>query len=34
LIIKDSGDIGEFELDIFKVMIKRMDEKQLGLVKV
>ena len=34
LIIKDSGDIGEFGLDIFKVMIKRMEEKQLGLVSL
>jgi glycosyltransferase involved in cell wall biosynthesis len=32
-IIKDSGEVGEFELDIFKITIHRLEEKQNNLVK-
>jgi hypothetical protein len=34
LIIKDSGDIGQFELDIFKIKIYSLVERQLELIKI
>jgi len=33
-IIKESGEIGSFELDIFKIEIKKMDEYQNTLIKI
>lgn len=32
-IIKDSGEVGEFELDIFKITIHQLEEKQNDLIK-
>jgi glutaredoxin 2 len=34
LIIKDSGYIGQFELDIFKIKIYSLVERQLDLIKI
>jgi len=34
IIIKDSGEIGEFELDIFKVVISHLEEYQNNLIKL
>jgi glycosyltransferase involved in cell wall biosynthesis len=34
IIIKESGEIGEFELDIFKVIISHLDEYQNNLIKI
>jgi hypothetical protein len=33
-IIKESGEIGSFELDIFRIEIKKMDEYQNTLIKI
>ena len=33
-IIKDSGEIGEFEIDIFKVIISHLEEYQNNLIKL
>jgi hypothetical protein len=33
-IIKDSGEIGEFELDIFKITISHIEEYQHNLIKI
>ena len=34
IIIKESGEIGEFELDIFKVIISHLEEYQNNLIKI
>jgi glycosyltransferase involved in cell wall biosynthesis len=34
IIIKESGEIGEFELDIFKVVISHLEEYQNNLIKI
>jgi glycosyltransferase involved in cell wall biosynthesis len=34
LIIKDSGEIGEFEIDIFRIVISHIEEYQNNLIKV
>ena len=33
-IIKDSGEIGEFEIDIFKIVISHLEEQQNQLIKL
>jgi hypothetical protein len=33
-IIKESGEIGEFELDIFKITINHLEEYQNNLIKI
>jgi hypothetical protein len=33
-IIKESGEIGKFEIDIFKITINHLEEYQTNLIKV
>jgi hypothetical protein len=33
-IIKDSGEVGEFEIDIFKIIISHLEEYQNNLIKL